>query len=36
MVQVEMNNMYTNIGANSGGEKFEQIKNTSTSQYFPR
>ena len=24
MVQVEMNNMYINIGANNGGEKFEQ------------
>jgi len=26
MVQVEMNNMYINIGANNGGEKFEQKK----------
>ena len=24
MVQVEMNNMYINVGANNGGEKFEQ------------
>ena len=24
MVQVEMNNMYINIGANKGGERFEQ------------
>ena len=30
MVQVEMNNVYINIGANNGGERFEQ-KNTSTS-----
>ena len=36
MVQVEMNNIYTNIGANNGGEKFEQIKNTATSPCFPR
>ena len=26
MVQVEMNSMYINIGANNGGEKFEQKK----------
>ena len=26
MVQVEMNNMYINICANNGGEKFEQKK----------
>ena len=26
MVQVKMNNMYINIGANKGGEKFEQKK----------
>jgi len=30
MVQVEMNNMYINIGANNGGEKL-WTKNTATS-----
>jgi hypothetical protein len=31
MVQVELNNMYINIGANSGSENCEQKKNTATS-----
>ena len=31
MVQVEVNNMYINIGANNGSEKYEQKKNTATS-----
>jgi hypothetical protein len=26
MVQVELNNMYIDIGANSGSENYEQIK----------
>ena len=31
MVQVEMNNMYINVGANSGREKLWTVKNTTTS-----
>jgi hypothetical protein len=31
MVQVELNNMYINIGANNGSENYEQKKNTATS-----
>ena len=31
MVQVEMNNMYINIGANNGGEKLRTNKNSATS-----
>jgi hypothetical protein len=31
MAQVELNNMYINIGANSGSEKLRTKKNTATS-----
>jgi len=31
MVQVELNNMYRNIGANNGIEKLRTKKNTATS-----
>ena len=32
MVQVEMNNMYINTGANNGSEKLWTKKNTATSR----